>query len=359
MAPAPKARYQRRLSQGGRPVIDGTDGKSSEDTKVGEEDALDTGENGKNQINPISELGQTRDKATSPMGGTLLLRRSSAGIDGRMENVPVRASFNDIKQHLKHLGPSNPASNPKITRSTTVKIKPGIIVHEPPPSESIAEEVIVEGTESEDDNETTSLLKGKITPKDGAHALAQSYGATGVGSQARGAENTPLSKTADTTKQEEHGTQTSTHPSATDLKVAASFRQDSRSLRSSSGSETSPVDSLSPNTARRSLLARSGSITEQVVETRGIKKTVLETTSSNDEEEEHGYHRTASRSNISLSSTRALSPRDKSATPSVTSPTTEEHAEGGSSTGNASNPNGSSNGGAKKKTRRKKRKGKF
>lgn len=305
------------------------------------------------------------------MTSTLLMRRSSAGIDGRMENVPVRASFNDIKQHLKHLGPSNPASNPKVTRSTTVKIKPGIVVHDQPRVGSVAEQIIPEVPHDEEAGETTSLLKGKVTPKDGVHALATSYGATGAGPLSRSIDTsrspTPLIRNIDTVKQEDQATQTSAHPSTTDLPATASAGQELRSKKSSSGksssgSETDHLDPTSPYGHRKSLFARSGSITEQVVETRGIKKTVLETTSSTDEEEELTRAlKSANRSNLSLPpQAAALSPDEEedeheeitSGEPSTPLLGEEDGAEAGSS---ARTQIG---GGGKKKNRRKKRKGK-
>ncbi|ROV89457.1 hypothetical protein VMCG_10202 [Cytospora schulzeri] len=274
MAPAPKARYQRRLSQG-HPLPDGNDGKSSEDTKVGEEDPSDNYENSKKRYNAVPEPNEHRDRSGSPMTGTFLLRRTSAGVDGRMENVPVRASYNDIRQHLKHLGPSNPASNPKATKSTTVKIKPGTVLQDQPRSSTVAEEAIREEPQDEDDDgdETTSLLRGKLAPKDGVQALAQSYGAAGSATLSRGPGNVPPIKPEQ---------------------------------RSGSGSDTSPTGSNSPYGPKKGLFARSGSITENVVESRGIRKVVLETTSSNsdeDDEQQGGLGQSAkiaSRSNMSL-----------------------------------------------------------
>lgn len=361
------------------------DGKSSEDTKVGEEESSEIDDNRKKHLT-FNEPSQPRDRSGSPLS-TLLLRRSSAGIDGRMENVPVRASFDDIKQHLKHLGPSNPASNPKTTRSTTVKIKPGIIVHEQPrlsfaAEEAIPEEAIPEILQDEEEDETTSLLRGKLTPKDGAHALATSYGATGAGLLSRSLDTsqttTPLIKTIDTTKQEDQATQTSTQPSTTNLPATAAttgtakrelHSKKSGSGKSTSGSETDLLDSPGPYGRRKGLFARSGSITEQVVETRGIKKTVLGTTSSNEDEDEQQRwsHKAASRSNVSLTSSGALrSPVENEHSDPL--PGSEEAAaqdegegEGGpSAEGGASNQNGggNGNGGGKKKNRRKKRKGK-
>lgn len=302
------------------------------------------------------------------MTGTFLLRRTSTGPAGRMESVPVRANFDDIKQHLKHLGPSNRASNPKTTRSTTVKIKPGIVVHEQPRGVSVAEAIIPEvPNDDEDGGETTSLLKGG---KDGVQVLAQSYGAIGTGTRSRPA--TPGEQT-DIPKQEDEATQTSAHASTADLTAAASPEAQLRPQKSSSGSETERLEAGSPYRHRTGLFARSGSITEQVVETRGIKKTVLETTSSNEEEEDTRHRRMTSRSNLSLSSGAPLSPvagdedepaSTSTSTPGLTAGSTEgagsgEGAEAGSSAaGDASNQHAGGNGGSKKKTRRKKRKGK-
>lgn len=387
MAPAPKARFQRRPSQSGRPEVEVTDGKSSEDTKVGEEESLETDDNRKKNLT-LNEPSQARDRSGSPLS-TLLLRRSSAGIDGRMENVSVRASFDDIKQHLKHLGPSNPASNPKTTRSTTVKIKPGIVVHEQPRSGSTVEEAIHEAPQDEEEDETTSLLRGKLIPKDGAHALASSYGATGAGPLSRSLDNSqpsaPLINTIDTTNQEDQATQTSAHPSTTNLPATAATTattattapmerelrsKKSGSGKSTSGSEAELVDSpVGPYGHRKGLFARSGSITEQVVETRGIKKTVLETTSSNEDEDEQQRwsQKAASRSNASLTSSGALlSPvEDEPSTPLLGSDgagaQNEGEGKGGSSAAGVASPDngsGNGNGSGKKKNRRKKKKGK-
>lgn len=372
MAPAPKARHQRRHSHGGQPIPDANDGKSSEDTKVGEEDASD--ENRKRSYNSVTDQDQTHDRSGSPMTGTFLLRRTSAGIDGRMENVPVRASLNDIRQHLKHLGPSNPASNPKATRSTTVKIKPGTVVLDQLRSHTVADEAIQEvplDEEAEDDNgdETTSLLRGKVAPKDGVQALAQSYGAVGASTLSRGFDNVPPIR-VDVPK-EDRPIQASPHPLTPDV-VAATSSSAKPEQRSSSGSETSPSGSNSPYGPKKGLFARSGSITENVVESRGIRKVVLETTSSNsDDDDEHlsGASRSgkaASRSNLSLSKPSRLhsSPtpggdedEEGSGDASTTAGAPAAGPSGGAGTAADHQNGGSHGGGGKKKNRRKKRKG--
>lgn len=349
MAPAPKARFQRRSSHSGKPYTDGEDGKSSEDTKIGEEDTLQN-DSHRPALNPVSDASKGRDRSGSPMTSTLLLRRSSAGVDGRMENVPVRASFDDIKQHLKHLGPSNRASNPKITRSTTVKIKPGVVVHEHPSSHSVADEVIPEVPRYEEEepegDETTSLLRGAITPKDGVHALAQSYGATGAAALSRSldtsAPSVPQLKTADTTQLEDQATQTSAHASTTDLTTAP------RAPKSNSSSSETEHPESSPYGHRKGLFARSGSITEQVVETRGIRKTVLGMTSSNEDEEEHEQR---------LKSTSEGGDEEGSGSGPSSSPAVEEGSNGQKGENNETE-NGGGNSASKKKNRRKKRKGK-
>lgn len=376
MAPAPKARHQRRSSHGARSVAD-EEGKSSEDTKVGEDEDDD---HRMRRHASYTETSETQKRSGSPMT-SFLMRRSSSGIDGRTENVPVRASFDDIKQHLKHLGPSNRASNPKATRSTTVKIKPGI-PHELPRSSLAVEEVI-----PEEGDERTSLLKGMLTPKDGAHALATSYGAMAL-SRSPEVSNPSIQK-IDTTEVEDQATQTSAHPSNTDLRAIAeaagrvdpelrskkSGSGKSTSGKSASGSEGDFVEGPGPYSHRKSLFARSGSITEQVVETpRGIKKTVLETTSSNDEDDETSRTpKLVTRSTPSLPflGEVVLSPiespeneEDQDSTPLLgghEAATSAGDNGGDAGEGAASNQNGggeNGNGAGKKKNRRKKRKGK-
>ena len=367
MAPAPKARYQRRLSHG-HPTPDGNDGKSSEDTKVGDEDPSDNYENQKRRYNTVSEHNEPRDRSGSPMTGTFLLRRTSAGVDGRMENVPVRASFNDIRQHLKHLGPSNPASNPKATKSTTVKIKPGTVVQDQPRSSVVADEVIPEEPRDEDNegDETTSLLRGKVTPKDGVQALAQSYGATAASGHARSIEGVPPIKVE--VPKEELAALASARPGTADLAAAASS---SARPEQSSGSDTSPSGSNSPYGHKRGLFARSGSITENVVESRGIRKVVLETTSSNDDEDEEqqsGPGRSgkgASQTNLSLLQPSEPAPpegdEDEDGTGGASTDAGASAADASGAGASAGSQNGGSNGGGggggKKKNRRKKRKG--
>jgi metal transporter CNNM len=69
-------------------------------------------------IRRISDVG-SRSKQPK-----LKRRRSSGGT----ESLPMQRDDDNIRNHLKHLGPSNLASKPKSTRINTVKIKPGLII---------------------------------------------------------------------------------------------------------------------------------------------------------------------------------------------------------------------------------------
>ncbi|KAK3945648.1 hypothetical protein QBC46DRAFT_371272 [Diplogelasinospora grovesii] len=272
LAPAPKARVQRRPSQD--PI-----GKASDDsTVVADQDCASDGH--EIQHKRVGSIGGAANDTSTPLLGsspkttTFMMRRSSAGVGGQTVKtmIPVRANFEEMRQHLKHLGPSNPATNPKNTRSTTVKVKPGIVTerHPPPPrSASVAEalmdeRILEEGHESE----TTSLLRPGITGKDGIQELSQDYGSVNVSALNLEAaeQSSRATPTPSKTSPVEQAPDTLAHrSSASDDSV--------RSLR--------PEGALIP---KRSSV-RSGSITENVIESRGVRKVVLETTSSNDEDE--------------------------------------------------------------------------
>lgn len=336
LTPAPKARLQRRLSQ----VEDEIRRHSRDDTKITDDDLLEGHDLRYKRIDSIGGKSDTRELSSSPRTtATLLMRRSSAGVDGRLMDgtVPVRANFEDIKEHLKHLGPSNPASNPKGTKSTTVKIKPGIVVHQQPRAASVAGDIIEEAVHDEGD-ETTGLLRPKATGKDGIRALHQSYGAVSTGDiTSEPIENGKTIRIkiddADARALADEATQTSAHSSKADL---IHFEPET-------GNEdeiASPASDIGPY--GRQSYVRSGSITENVVESRGIRKVVLETTSSNESDEDLSLE---TRSHLSVPSALQGSEEDE-----------DEHDGNGEGASGAST-GGQSQGGKKKKNRRKKRKG--
>lgn len=208
------------------------------------------------------------DMPQSPKMRTLLLRRTSADLNGNMvrTTVPVKANLEDMRDHLKNLGPSNPASNPKATRVSAVKIKPGATLQ--PRSGSIdAMPPDLHDGEDDDENESTSLLRPQLTVKDGVQALHQSYHDSLL--SGRGDSRSPA---VGTTEYDKHLT---------------SKEND----RPRTGRTTSSEDNKSPTesgdagpTVRRRGHVRSGSITENIVEAGGIRKVVLEANSSSESE---------------------------------------------------------------------------
>lgn len=242
--------------------------------------------------------------STSPKTATLMMRRSSAGVDGQFLTtaVPVRANFDDIRQHLKHLGPSNPATNPNKTRSTTVKVKPGSGVHQTLPLPHSIAEHATEAMAAEEDDETTSLLKPQTSCKDSLPAPTQTYGSVSPAITVQHAPQTNGVSVLrlDQEEQADKSTQTSAHSSLLDLSSGASTitpqqqqegspstspRQlpTKQQRENSSGSSTSSKGDQTL-TAKRPYV-RSGSITENVVESRGVRKVVLQTSPSSEAEE--------------------------------------------------------------------------
>lgn len=199
---------------------------------------------------------------------TLLLRRASADQNGKTVHttVPVKTNLEDMRDHFKNLGPSNPASNPKTTRVSAVKIKPGTAATPilQPVSESMR--AITEDPEGIVD-ERTGLLRPQVTAKDGVQALHHSfYGSPnpGMGNSYR-----PTVDTAD------------------DGRLSGKEDNKSRTRQGTSGSEDniSPADSVETEPiVRRRGHVRSGSITENIVEAGGIRKVVLEANSSSGSE---------------------------------------------------------------------------
>jgi metal transporter CNNM len=236
--------------------------------------------------------------SSSPKTATLMMRRSSAGLDGQFvkTTVPVRANFQDIREHLKHLGPSNPATNPNKTRSTTVKVKPGSGIHSVHPrSTSIAEateETPMETPMEEEGDETTSLLKPSMSGKDGVHALRQSYGSVSPAITVQLAPQTNGVPTLrlDSEEHADKSTQTSAQPSLIDVTYPDAapqpqHQQPRQALRGSSSGESATSMKTDNGLVPKRPYVRSGSITENVIESRGVRKVVLETTGSNDDEE--------------------------------------------------------------------------
>ncbi|KAK0617087.1 hypothetical protein B0T14DRAFT_568632 [Immersiella caudata] len=283
LQPAPKARVQRQYSQSDDHLIKTADESTALANSSGSIANPDP------QSHTVDWMGEAGVLSTSPKLTTFMMRRSSAGVDGHtvQTTIPVRANFDELRQHLKHLGPSNPATNPKNTRSTTVKVKPGILLPQRPAS-------VTEGAASEstallhdhEGDENTSLLRPQVTGKDGIQALRQSYGATSPApavtvqlSSPKGDSASPLALTLETAEQANKATQTQSKASRGERSP------ESKGKRSSSSGGSAQSFRTDNAIYGKQAYVRSGSITENVIESRGVRKVVLETTSSNDEDD--------------------------------------------------------------------------
>lgn len=331
LQPAPRARPTRHRSLASE--FGAT--ASTAATKVADEEEVDDGgaePSLQQQAIPVLRAlsrsnTAVRALSTSPKTTTVMMRRCSAGADGRLtkSTVPVRANIDEMWQHLRHLGPSNRANNPKNTRSTTVKIKPS---HSHAGHQALLEPVIISdylGTPRIDDEtddeleagETTLLLAPKASNGNGTESSSRGtvpdYGTARHVSQDPDADidgdevlidviETPIIEIAtgssDSVASRDSGKQKfpaslgqggssisiDVNASRTSIPGDSAVRSSSESSPNQTSAMTTMVDFSTP--VSRRTIVRSGSITENVIETRGIRKVVLETTSSAEDDED-------------------------------------------------------------------------
>jgi metal transporter CNNM len=260
-------------------------------------------------IDVLQPKANGHDYSSSPRRSSPRARRRSSGNSQVGElKVPRRNNTGELREHLKHLGPSNLASRPKTTRWTSVKIKPGsgadmqpinIASGQKTPDRRVSESALsCHGGTSEG-----VMHSGGVNAKDGIQVLQQGYGATSLGSPLGRRPNSSASRDIQTspsrcqspTPDTEHDRQndSSSHKSNQRARSRTSQRPRSESTigslpdRARNGSKSPRYTSRGP--------ARSGSITENVIDHNGIRKLVLEMTSSssNEEEENSGANKGA------------------------------------------------------------------
>ncbi|CAO2647541.1 Nn.00g084630.m01.CDS01 [Neocucurbitaria sp. VM-36] len=281
MAPAPRARVPRS-----KIVADLSRRPSEQPATEGESEAEHNGTTAPRK----SSMPETSDGMLKP---SFTLRRRSSGSKGVME--PLRSDDPEVMQHLKHLGPSNAANRPKSTRINTVKIKPGqtntvpdIPTTIPENARPASEGVLAQESHAPEGGIGEGLLASAgREASDGVHSVAVGYGTmapsgdrmswksgrSGLGA----AEDEPTSPKA------------KAHDNNEDTLVVDNRNKDegqkerSRSVSTIGSLHSVRSHSRSPPTKRHT--ARSGSISENVVDVNGIKKIVLETTSSSDSED--------------------------------------------------------------------------
>ncbi|KAL8655222.1 MAG: hypothetical protein Q9226_003137, partial [Calogaya cf. arnoldii] len=261
------------------------------DIAQAEEDLIDLGDENKPQHKALQRTAgaATGDLAANGSASDKpkpnpSLRRTSSIASVTKDGQPKPASNVD---QFRHLGPSNLASRPRQTRYNTVKIKPG--------GGSLAENVIKANAAINDGSPLavsmaspaphggagTGLLSsaGKDA-SDGVLTVQQGYGTIG---------GTPPKSSNSGGKTSSGGPSAASqaNPSAT-IPEEEPRRQRSKSRTKEHSDSESTIGSLkrkdvSPRQLKKRGTARSGSITEQIVDLGGVRKVVLGTTSSSEE----------------------------------------------------------------------------
>ena len=343
IAPAPKSRVPKGE------IVTETDDTLVED----KDDMKDLGADGKSQPTKRSQTVATENTthpnelAASPKGKPYFRRASSGGKTSERDTSKPRQMPAGMREHLKHLGPSNLASRPRSTRYNTVKIKPG--------AGSFADSVKSPAPDPEHDrghdDELSSRRASEAAAQGGVGAgLLSSAGkdaSDGVLAVHAGYGTMPSaipeSPTGSRSSRKNSNLMAKASEEIRQAKLAADDNNQNSSRHRSRTNSHSTLGSLDEGLKSPSGflpkrgVARSGSITEQIIEAGGIKKTVLELTSSSSEPE-------TSAANAG-SSSRSRDDQDGNVDGDGGVKLHEEDGSGGGAAG-----------GAKKKRRRKKRK---
>lgn len=279
MAPAPRTRVPK-----GAVITDPT--KPSEQ-QLDSETTANTEQNAANghRKSSITDMPSSPKAATA---AAYLMRRRSSGHNGSMDRatlaLPLRSDDPEVLQHLKHLGPSNAANRPKQTRINTVKIKPGIPVTIPENGAVVTPSHAPQGGIGE------GLLENAgREASDGVHSLVVGYGTISQTADRMSWKSGKSGKSGLKPAEEEPASPKS---AAADESTAliidnkyddSTSKQRSRSVSTIASLHSVRLRSKSPPKKRHT--ARSGSISENIVDVNGVKKIILETTSSSDSDQ--------------------------------------------------------------------------
>lgn len=241
-----------------------------------------------------SDLIRRRSSVEAPLP-RFQLRKTNTNTDinpdSANEWVTQVGTTDEIREHLKHLGPSNLASRPRQTRYHAVKIKRNSASpsrsaqtdFESGQSNSDSQKLIPSSTGYQGGIGAGLLNSAGTDAKDGAHALKIGYGTM--------ASQDGVSK----------GTGAQQYKDLPQVSIPEAVREEhedqprSGSTRAASSDKGSVESSGTPGFVYHHRgPARSGSITEQVVDVNGIRKVVLHancTSSSEGESHPSGHHR--------------------------------------------------------------------
>jgi metal transporter CNNM len=210
-----------------------------------------------------------------PLGPKFTLRNNP----GAPEQLVVKRGTDEIREHLKHLGPSNLASRPRQTRYQNVKIKaPGTSPTRSGMTDSESGTIRRPSEVASNGSGIGSkfLRSPSFQAKDGVLAVQQGYGTID------GALNSAASPLDGDQKRQ-----------INDVILESQYERDSATLtstpqRTPKGSTPNSLHSVENRRINsfRSGPARSGSITEQVIDLNGVRKVILQTTSSSSSDED-------------------------------------------------------------------------
>lgn len=333
LAPAPKARVQKTQT-----VVN-----LDENTENVSDDCLaDFSENNIGgqiyfQGDPVPNDSITISAPLGTSPKTTFLRKSIGGIAGDGP-ITIRGNASDMRDQLKHLGPSNLASRPKTTRYAAVKIKSGsaqVRANSRVGDLSIQNDSLLMGPSDNSPSEMRlsppkptpgnfsninadqqNLLNG--TPRGEDDALIPSL-RPGFGTFYQNKNNSkplPVLERALTTIYPNVNLQEFRQISTNSLsgRTSESSSASSENLISTQSRGSSPKRII----RRNKRTARSGSITENIIEAGGIRKVILETNSSGEDFEHNrnmnynrkvnDNHNNIANSNLNITRNSQISP---------------------------------------------------
>ncbi|KAJ5460864.1 Protein MAM3 [Penicillium daleae] len=237
-----------------------------------------------------SDLPRRRSSVEAPPPRFQLRRQNADQPSDSHDNwFTQRGATDEIREHLKHLGPSNLASRPRQTRYTSVKIKrsgtsPSRSAptdfesgQSPPDSHRLSSPTGLQGGIG------AGLVSSGADAKDGAHALKVGYGTISAhdhvtkGTNAQQYIDLPQVSIPEAVREERE-----------DLNRTASTHKSKSKSSSSTGSIRSTDSKSAEFIYHHRGPTRSGSITEQIVDVNGIRKVVLHANCCSSSEGEAG-----------------------------------------------------------------------
>lgn len=266
MAPAPKSRVPK--------------GKIIEEPPMAsqliKDEQIDAGGTQPSSPPLSSNLSRRRSSVEAPPL-RFQLRKQNADSSSNASDawITQRGATDEIREHLKHLGPSNLASRPRQTRYHNVKIKRSTSPSrsaqtEPDPVQNISDSQRQHLLSDYDGGIGAGLVGSGAEAKDGIHALRHGYGTI--------SSPDPLMTNGASPQYKDPPHVSIPEPVHEEREDQA--RSGSHKGSSGTGSIQS-TDSPPGSIYHHGGPDRSGSITEQVVDVNGVRKVVLHTNNGN------------------------------------------------------------------------------